>query len=192
VYPVVLRLTGRRCLVVGAGPVARRKVQGLLAAGATVTVVAPDVDMDLADLPGVTVEQRRYRAEDLDGCWLAFAATNDAAVQQQVFDDGERLGVWVNSADDPARCAFYLPAVHRRPPVTVAVSTEGTSPALAGWLRDQVARAIPDRLDELVARLAAERRELQAAGIPTEGRDWSARIDALLAGLGADAESPKT
>jgi siroheme synthase-like protein len=192
VYPVVLRLTGKRCLVVGAGRVARRKVHGLLATGATVTVVAPDVDIELAQLPGVTVEQRRYRAEDLAGCWLAFAATNDAAVQQQVFDDGERAGVWVNAADDPDRCAFYLPAVHRRPPVLVAVSTEGTSPALAGWLRDPVARAIPDRLDDLVARLAEERRELQAAGIPTEGRDWSARIDALLAALREDDDSLKT
>jgi precorrin-2 dehydrogenase len=187
VYPLLLRLDGKRCLVVGAGPVARRKIEGLAAAGARVLVVAPDAEPDLAQLPGVTVEPRSYRPDDLAGSWLVFAATDDALVQQQVFEDAERARVWVNAADDPARCTFYLPAVHRRGPVVVAVSTEGTSPALAGWLRDRLARALPDRLEELVARLAGERRELQAGGIPTEGQDWSARIESLLA-----EETPKS
>ena len=156
-YPVVLRLEGRRCLVVGGGGVARRKVEGLLASGAVVTVVAPVVDDELrADAAGaggrLTIEERPYREQDLAGAWLAIAATDDAAVQQQVFDDGERAGVWVNAADDPERCALFLPAVHRRDPVIVAVSTEGTSPALAGWLRDRLAAALPPRLEELRGR----------------------------------------
>ena len=122
----------------------------------------------------------------MEGCWLVIAATDDPAVQQQVFDDGERAGVWVNAADDPARCAFYLPAVLRREPAVVAVSTEGRSPALAAWLRDRMARTLPRRLDTIAQRLVEERQELQAAGIPTEGRDWSARIDALVEELDGD------
>ena len=188
-YPIVLRLQGKRCLVVGGGKVALRKVEGLVAAGARVTVVAPEVDEGLAHLADdrdVTVEPRPYRGEDVVGAWLVFAATDDPAVQQAVFDDAERAGVWVNSADDPERCAFLLPAVHRREPVLVAVSTQGTSPALAGWLRDRLAGALPVRLEALVAALGEERRALHAAGQSTEGLDWTARIDALEAELGDD------
>jgi siroheme synthase-like protein len=192
VYPVVLRLDGRRCLVVGGGAVARRKVEGLLAAGARVTVVATVVDDELRRLAQraadrLAVDERPYRAEDLEGMWLAIAATDDAAVQQAVADDGERAGVWVNAADDPDRCACFLPAVHRRDPVLLAVSTQGTSPALAGWLRDRLARALPARLEELVAAVAAERSAVQASGRSTEGLDWSRRIDELAEGLGGSS-----
>jgi precorrin-2 dehydrogenase/sirohydrochlorin ferrochelatase len=197
VYPVVLRLEGRRCLVVGGGEVARRKADGLLAAGAVVTVVAPDVDAALQeraadpDLNGrLTVEPRRYRPDDLAGAWLAVAATDDPDVQQAVFDDGERAGVWVNAADDPDRCAVFLPAVHRRGPVIVAVSTQGTSPALAGWLRDRLAAALPARLEELAAVVAAERRALRVAGRSTEDVDWQTRIAALANRLDDLASRP--
>jgi precorrin-2 dehydrogenase/sirohydrochlorin ferrochelatase len=194
VYPVVLRLEGRRCLVVGGGGVARRKVEGLLASGAVVTVVAPVVDDGLRAVADgatgrLTIEERPYREQDLAGAWLAIAATDDAAVQQRVFDDGERTGVWVNAADDPDRCALFLPAVHRREPVIVAVSTEGTSPALAGWLRDRLAAALPPHLDELVAAVAAERDAVRASGRSTEGLDWQARIDALAAAV--DDQPPR-
>jgi siroheme synthase-like protein len=194
VYPVVLRLEGRRCLVVGGGVVAWRKVEGLLAAGARVTVVAPVVAEELRRLAQehadrLAVEERPYRAGDLEGMWLAIAATDDPAVQQAVADDGERAGVWVNAADDPDRCAFFLPAVHRRHPVLVAVSTQGTSPALAGWLRDRLARALPARLEELVAAVAAERSALQATGRSTEGLDWPRRIDELADSLDEDGST---
>ena len=187
-YPVVLRLEGRRCLVVGGGGVAKRKVEGLLAAGAAVSVVAPVVDDELrAAAAGagdrLTIEERPYRERDLDGVWLAIAATDDPSVQQRVFDDGEGAGVWVNAADDPDRCALFLPAVHRRDPVIVAVSTQGSSPALAGWLRDLLAAALPPRVEELAAAVAAERTAVRAAGQSTEGLDWTARIDALAAAL---------
>jgi precorrin-2 dehydrogenase/sirohydrochlorin ferrochelatase len=188
VYPVVLRLEGRRCLVVGGGRVARRKVEGLLASGAVVNVVAPVVDAELRALAAgargrLTIEERSYREQDLGGAWLAIAATDDAVVQQRVSDDGERAGVWVNAADNPDQCALFLPAVHRREPVIVAVSTEGTSPALAGWLRDRLAAALPPRLEELVAAVAAERDAVRATGRSTEGLDWRARIDTLAAAL---------
>jgi len=111
-----------------------------------------------------------------------------------VFDDGQRAGIWVNAADDPERCAFFLPAVLRREPVVLAVSTEGRSPALAAWLRDRAAAMLPDQLEHVAAQLVAERDELRANGIPTEGRDWGARIEQLLAQYSDDhpAAGPST
>ena len=175
-YPVVLRVAGRRVLVVGGGAVATRKVVGLAGAGALVTVVAPTVDPSIEAIPGIRVERRPYRSGDLDGYRLVIAATDDEAVQQQVFDDGEAAGVWVNAADDPDRCSFILPAVERRGPVIIAVSTQGASPALAGHLRDRLAAALPANIEEVADELAAQRRQIRADGGSTEDYDWKARI----------------
>jgi siroheme synthase-like protein len=181
-YPVLLDLAGRPVLVVGGGRVALGKVRGLLAAGADVTVVAPDVVDELAQLD-VTVVRRPYQPGDLAGRRLAIAATDDPAVNQRVFLDGEAAGVWVNSADDPANCAFTLPAVVRRGPITVAVSTGGHSPALSSWLRDRLAEQVgPEH--EVVLQLLAERREaLRSEGIPTEGLSWRAALDSGMLDL---------
>src|SRR5215213_3699969 len=147
-YPVVLRLSGRPVLVVGGGVVALRKAKGLLDAGAAVTVVAPELGEGFSGL-GVEVVRRPYRPGDIAGKLLVIAATNDLAVQQQVFDDCEHAGVWVNSADDPDRCSFVLPALVRRGPVIVAVSTQGRSPALAAQLRDRIAVSLPADLEAI-------------------------------------------
>ena len=180
-YPVVLRLSGRCVLVVGGGAVAARKVQGLLAAGADVTVIAPELSPEMDALrPRLTVEQREYRAGEAAGFRLVVTATDDAVVQQRVYDDAEAAGVWVNAADDPARCSFTLPAVARNGPVVVAVSTQGASPALASGLRDRIAAALPPDLDRIAAELARRRRDLRDRGISTESVDWSAQIAALL------------
>jgi precorrin-2 dehydrogenase len=194
-YPVVLRLSGKRVLVVGGGAVAARKVEGLLASGAAVTVVAPVVVAELRDAAArgeVEIVERSYRPGDLEGAWLVLTATDDDTTQQQVFDDAEAAGIWVNAADDPQRCSFFLPAVHRREPVLVAVSTQGTSPALAAWLRDRVAAVLPERLEELVAALARRRAEVQAQGRSTEDEDWPAVIEAWAADLGGGATSDDT
>src|SRR5207244_6507658 len=103
-YPVSLVLEGRPVLVVGGGRVAARKVDGLLACGADVHVIATKVGDDLKDRTGVTVEERPYRDGDVDGYRLVVSATDDADVNRAVRDDAEAVGVWVNSADDPANC----------------------------------------------------------------------------------------
>ena len=175
-YPVVLRLEGRPVLVVGGGAVAARKVDGLRAAGARVTVIAPEVAPEIVAAPGVTIERRRYRGGDAAAYRLVITATDDPLVQQQVFDDAEAAGVWVNAADDPERCSFILPAVARRGPVIVSVSTQGASPALAGYLRDRLVDALPPDLETATAELARQRRAVRAAGGSTEGLDWRSRI----------------
>lgn len=177
-YPIVVRLADRPVLVVGGGRVALRKVQGLLAAGAAVAVVAPTVLDELAALDGVRVHRRAYERDDVAGHVLVIAATDEPAVQQQVFDDGERLGVLVNAADDPDRCSFILPAVVRRGPVIVAVSTQGRSPALAGHLRDLLAAALPGDLDAIVETARRRREAIHAAEASTEDADWPSPFEA--------------
>jgi precorrin-2 dehydrogenase / sirohydrochlorin ferrochelatase len=175
-YPVNLIVAGRRCLVVGGGRVATQKVRGLLEAGADVTVVAPELSDEIVEL-GVTTEQRPYRSPEAADYRLAVAATGDPAVNQQVFDDGEAAGVWVNSADDPERCSVTLPAVIRQGRLTVTVSTGGHSPALSAWLRERLAAEIGPEYDILVGVLADVRSEIQAAGRATESLDWRRALD---------------
>ena len=179
-YPVVLRLAGRRCVVVGGGRVAARKIEGLLAAGSEVTVIAPEVDPAIT---GVQVERRPYRTGDLAGAWLAIAATGDPVVDGRVFADGEAAGVLVNSADDPEHCAFTLPAVARQGPITVAVSTGGRSPAFAAWLRDRLGTEIGPEHETLLRLLEERRSALRSEGTPTEGLSWHQALESGMLDL---------
>ena len=182
-YPVNLVLDGRECLVVGGGKVAVRKVEGLLDCGARVRVVAPRVDPALRGRHGVAVEERRWRPDDLAGMWLVIAATDDPAVNRSVYEAGQRAGVWVNGADDPANCSFTLPSVVRRGDLQVTVSTGGRSPALATWLRRRLEGEIGPEYAVLLDLLASEREGLKAAGRSTEGLDWQSALDSDMLGL---------
>ena len=181
-YPVTLVVDGLACLVVGGGAVAARKAAGLVGCGARVHVVAPAVSHEVRALD-LTWEERPYRRGDVAGYRLAVAATGDAGVDRAVFEDGEAAGVWVNSADDPAHCRFMLPAVLRRGPLAVAVSTGGASPALASWLRSRLAADIGDEYGVLADLLADERESVHAAGRSTEGLDWRAALDSDMLDL---------
>ena len=177
-YPVNLVLRDQRCLVVGGGSVALGKVRGLLAGGATdVHVVAPDLAPELEGLAGVTTEARTYRSGEAAGYRLVVTATDDPAVNHQVFVDGEAAGTWVNSADDPANCSFTLPAVVRKGPIMVTAATGGHSPALATWLRRHVEGQLDDAWVTLAELLAERRAELRAEGVPTEGLSWQDVLD---------------
>jgi len=179
-YPANLVLAGRRVLLVGAGAVAARKLEGLLVCGAQVVVVAPVVGDEvraLAEEDAVELRQRPYRTDDLDGAWLAVTATDDPAVNRAVFEDGEARLIWVNAADDPSSCSFTLPSVVRQGPVMVTVATGGHSPALATWLRRHVAGELGPEYAGLAALLAEARAELRAEGRSTEGLNWLSAID---------------
>lgn len=179
-YPVNLVLQGRRVLVVGAGAVAARKVDGLLACGADVVVVAPEVGdavRALADAGAIRLHERAYRPDDLDDAWLAVTATSDREVNRAVFEDGAARRLWVNAADDPASCSYTLPSVVRQGPIMVTVATGGHSPALATWLRRHVADELGPEYAELAALLAEARAGLQAEGRSTEGMNWLSAID---------------
>ena len=179
-YPANLVLQGRRVLVVGAGAIAARKVEGLLACGADVVVVAPVVGEAIAALAAagaVHLCQRAYRADDFDAVWLAVTATDDRAVNRAVFSDGEARRIWVNAADDPVSCSFTLPSVVRQGPIMVTVATGGHSPALATWLGRHVAGELGPEYAQLAVLLAEARAALQAEGRSTEGLNWLSAID---------------
>jgi siroheme synthase-like protein len=185
VYPVNLIVDGRRCLVVGGGPVAAHKVRGLVEAGAHVTVVGPELDPEIVELArgadarraAVVAEARPYRHGEAAGYRLVVAATGDPAVNQQVYDDAEAAGVWINSADDPERCTVTLPARLRQGRLTVTVSTAGHSPAVAAWLRDRLAGELGPEYDQLIGLLAEERSHLRSEGRSTEEVDWRSALD---------------
>jgi precorrin-2 dehydrogenase / sirohydrochlorin ferrochelatase len=194
VFPIGLVVAGRRCLVVGGGAVAARKIASLLRCGASVTVVAPEVheavaalaeDGSIAAIDGepLDVQLRPYRAGEAGDYRLVVAATGDPAVDRAVHHDAEAAGVWVNSADDLDHCSAVLPAVHRDGAVSVAVSTGGTSPALASWLRDRLARVLGPGLGDLAELLAEGRAALQARGRPTSTVDWRGLLDGPLPDL---------
>ena len=189
-YPVFLDLTDAPVLLVGAGPVAARKAEGLAAAGAVVTVVAPDVVADL-EAVAARIERRPYSPGDITGHRLVITATNDPTVNAQVSADARAAGIWVNSADDPDNCSFILPAVARRGPVTVAVSTGGASPALASRLRRDIAETmLTPAVEHAAAELTRQRAEIHAAGASTEDVDWTERVDAALRGQTSSPSKP--
>ena len=181
-YPVNLLVAGRRVLVVGGGAVAAEKVSGLLAAGADVHVVATEVGDEVRALD-VAWEERPYEPGEAAGYRLAVACTDDPATNQAVFDDGEAAGVWVNAADDPARCSYTLPARLDRGRLLVTVSTSGHSPALAVWLRDQLGEQLGPELDTLIDLLAEARSDMVARGRPTLGADWRSALDSGMLDL---------
>lgn len=181
-YPVSLVLAGKRCVVVGGGAVAARKAAALVDAGADVLVVAPRICDQIRALPVIQAE-RPYREGDLSEAWLVIAATDDTEVNRRVYADALAARIWANAADDPEACAFTLPAVLRRGPVTVAVSTGGHSPALAGWLRDQIGTQFGPEIAPLAEMISQARDELRAAGRSTEGLDWRRALDSDMLGL---------
>jgi precorrin-2 dehydrogenase/sirohydrochlorin ferrochelatase len=182
-YLVNLSIEGRKALVVGAGAVALRKAQGLLEAGARVTVVAPEACEGLLALAGqgrLDLRLKTYEARDLEGAVLVLAATDDEAVNARVSADCSCLGLLVNVADRPALCTFTLPAVVRRGDLTLAVATEGRCPAFARALREELEERYGDIYGEALEFMGRLRDTMLSEG-------WdSARIQKVLADLYAD------
>lgn len=187
-YPVHLVVKDRPCLVVGAGNVAYRKITGLLAAEAAVTVVAPEVRPEIEALP-VTIHRRSYQEGDAaDGYQIVITCTDDRQVNRQVFRDAERAGVWVNSADDPVNCSFILPSVARNGDLAITVSTNGRSPALSSWLRQRFEAEFDHRYALLLDLLAEVRAEARLVRGTSEISGWNEAFNAGLFDLVAQGE----
>jgi siroheme synthase-like protein len=136
-YPIFLDLKDRPVLVVGAGKVALRKTKGLLEAGARITVVAPEWETEFETLP-VRIVGRRFRASDLTGYLLVFAATDDRMANHRIGIAAKGKGVFANIADSAEECGFLVPARVQRGSVQIAVSTGGESPRLSAELRKKL------------------------------------------------------
>jgi precorrin-2 dehydrogenase/sirohydrochlorin ferrochelatase len=182
-YIACLRLSGRRCVVVGGGDVGLEKVEGLLACGGDVTLVAPEAIEPLQVLAAegsIRWEQREYRPEDLEATFIVIAATSDTEVNIRVFEDAERRAMLVNVVDVPPLCNFILPAIIRTGPLAIAISTAGASPALAKRIRDEIA----EEYGEPYARLAVILNEVRGwakATLPTY-QDRKAFFESIVNG----------
>ena len=168
VFPVFLKLAGRRVLVVGGGPVAASKLRGLLDADATVVVVAPDVVEEIAAAP-VEILRRPFLAEDLEGISFVVAAA-PPAVNREVAAAAHPRGLFVNAVDDMENATAYMGAIVRRAGVTMALSTDGEAPALAGLMREALEALLPDDLDAWVTSAREARRDWLARGVPMAER----------------------
>jgi siroheme synthase-like protein len=169
-YIACLKLSGRRCVVVGGGEIGLEKVEGLLACDGAVTLIAPEAEQALQDYAregSIRWEQRSYAGiDDLEGVFMAIAATNDTDVNIAVYDDAERRAMLVNVVDVPPLCNFILPAIVRTGPLAIAISTAGASPALA----KRIKREIEGQFGEPYARLAVLLNEVRGwakATLPT-------------------------
>ena len=163
-YPVYLNLKGKRVLVVGGGEVAERKVDSLLETGTSISVVSPEVTPRLSTLSienRIVLHKRAYRRGDCSGAALVLSATDDQEVSAAVWNDAQAAGALVNTADQPTLCDFIMPAVVRRGALTIAISTGGTSPALAARLRSRLSRMIGPECAGLLDLLARARPEIR-------------------------------
>jgi uroporphyrin-III C-methyltransferase / precorrin-2 dehydrogenase / sirohydrochlorin ferrochelatase len=167
-FPIFLKLAGRSVLVVGGGPVAASKVAGLRPTGARITVVAPEV-CEAIRRADVEIRQRRFRPADLAGMWLVVSAATPS-VNAVVARLAARRRLFVNAVDDPVNASAYLGGVLRRDGVTVAISTNGRAPALAGLLREGIDAILPEDLDRWFGRADVLKRRWRRTGVPMPAR----------------------
>lgn len=172
-YPVSLHVAGRRCVVIGGGEVAQRKAASLIVAGARVVVVSPSVTSELAERARrgeIEHIERDYRTGDLQGAFLAYAATDDEALHPTIAADAGAAGALLNVVDRSEWCTFIVPAVARRGDLTVAVSTGGGSPALARRVREDIEDVLGPEYERALDVLARLRRHLRGQPMSTAQR----------------------
>ena len=197
-YPVFLDLAERTAVVVGGGTIAEGKVHGLLEAGARVVVISPaatEAIRALAEDDAIRHEPRPYAPGDLAGAWLAIAATDDQAVNMAVAEEAARLRILVNVVDRPAQCTFIAPAVVRRGDLTLAISTNGKSPAMARYIREEIERLFPPEYGALLTLVAGVRSSLRSRGLTAPPDLWQEALSMDLLSLlrrGQAAEAAAT
>jgi siroheme synthase-like protein len=207
-YPVMLELSGRRCVVIGAQAIRERKVEGLLAGGADdVLVLEPSLDDRFDGVAGVRVERRGWHPDDLDGAFLAVVSSDDAATRERIAREARARDVLVNVMDDIPNCDWAAPAVVRRGDLVLAIGTGGVSPAVARLVRERLQEDFGADWAELLRVVGEVRRETlpalpdlserarrwrnaldleEAAGLIREGRGGELRVllrDRLLDGV---------
>ncbi|WP_076337349.1 bifunctional precorrin-2 dehydrogenase/sirohydrochlorin ferrochelatase [Paenibacillus sp. FSL H8-0548] len=165
-YPVVLQLKGKRCVVIGGGTIAQRKLLGLLEAGADdVWAISPaftQVIMEWAAAGKIRSRQGAYSAADLHGAWLVFAATDDRQVNEAVAADGVRLGIWVNAANESKSSSFISPSVVRRGDLLLSVTASGASPALSQQIKQKLAASYGPEYEHMVMQLRRLREHVRS------------------------------
>jgi siroheme synthase-like protein len=186
-YPVFLDIRRKKCVVVGGGRVALRKVMALLDAGADVKVISPDLCPGLSRLvetKRVAVAKRPFQPGDLEGALITVAATDNDRINLEVAEEAHEKGILVNVVDNPFESDFIVPSCLRRGDVTVAVSTAGRSPALARKIRLTLEKELDDEYGALALMIDDVRQEIRSQGVKLNGNDWQRALDLdLLIGL---------
>jgi precorrin-2 dehydrogenase/sirohydrochlorin ferrochelatase len=179
-YPIFLNLQGKKCVVVGGGEVAFRKVERLLESGADVTVVSPTLDPRLAQLARrrtIHTIERNYRSGDLKGAAIAIAATDIKGINHKVAEEARKVKALVNLVDDPEPSDFIVPSFFRKGDLIVAVSTGGQSPALARKVRSRLEKTIGEDYALLVPMIGDVRRTLKKKGVTVDTETWQEALD---------------
>ncbi len=179
-YPIFLNLNDRKCVVVGGGLVAFRKVKSMLDCGAKVEVISPQVCDDLAKMSinsQFKIILRTYCPGDLEGASFVIAATDEPGINQQVANDGKLAKILVNVVDDAAQSDFIVPSYFSRGDVTIAVSTAGKSPALARKIRTNLEKDFGDEFAELATLISEVRSSLKTEGVRIDGDSWQKALD---------------
>ncbi len=175
-FPIFLKLTGRRCLVIGAGGLAESKIESLQAAHAQVTVIAPLASSKILEMAAsgeIIFHQRCYQQGDVSpNYFLVVTATNVAAVNRAVYLEAVAHNILCNAVDDPPYCDFYFPSVVRRGDLQIAISTAGASPALAQRLRKEINAQLPLDTGDWLTDLGNLRREVTQMEPLNEERKW--------------------
>lgn len=194
-YPVFLNVHGKRCIVVGGGKVAVRKIKALLDCGANVTVVSPSLDPDLAKLTEakmIGLLSRDYESGDLKDAFLVIAATDKTETNLKVAEEARKLGIPMNIVDSPERSDFIIPSFFRRDDLTVAISTAGVSPALARRLRLRLERTLGEEYGGLLSLIGEVRSELKNQKERIDAEAWQKALDLdVLIGLVREGERDK-
>jgi siroheme synthase-like protein len=179
-YPIFLNVKGKRCVVVGGGEVAERKVKALMEQDAQVMVVSQRLTAELEEMVrqgAIQIVLRDYCPGDLKGALIAIAATDSTQVNRQIAEEGKRWGVLVNVVDDPEASDFIVPSRLCRGDITIAISTGGRSPALARKIRTELESCIGPEYDSLAQLLSQVRAELKKSGSSLSGDAWQEALD---------------
>jgi siroheme synthase-like protein len=193
-YPVYLNLAGKSCVIVGGGTVAQGKISALRDAGAVITIISPQVTDGIkraVQRGDVVWVQREYKPGDLDGAFIAVAATNVWHVNRQIHEEAEDRGVLLNVVDDPDQCTFIAPSIVRRDPITLAISTGGASPALARKMREVLSEARILQWAELAGVLSQARRVIKEKRTAIDPTRWQCVITEDLLKLVQDGHEDR-
>lgn len=161
-FPLYMDVTGQNCIVVGGGNIAARKIEKLLPFQANITVIAPSVCKEIAENKTITIRKRTFQDSDTDSAFLVIGATNDTQINSHIAEICRKKHIPVNIVDAPQLCSFYFPAIVRKEPVTVAISTDGAAPLLARYLRERIEERIDDTVIKTAEILQTGRKKLRS------------------------------